>query len=339
MRSARSTAAVAAAAAIVLCAGLSATATSASAGLTAPRQGTTPLTLAVLGDSYSSGEGGPTDGYLPGTNSPGGCRKNQDAWGFKLAGLTKGLVDMPSNSYFLACSGAESVALYESFKGQEPQATGALADLEAGSAGPAPTLITITMGGNDLGFASIIADCYFDNCIKDGTIARVKKRLAHTETQLYYDYEDSYGQSDVPDVNILVVGYPQIFEQYKWCQGLGKLGTGFSPAEEVALNDLTVDVDNTIQDAVNKVNDNIQSVFPPDGRPIHYVSVLHALGLSTTKSGPSEHQMCTAEPWVNEAGIEKNFTDSQAQAHPNALGQTAIAGIVAAYIEKNRKNL
>ena len=55
----------------------------------------------------------------------------------------------------IACpvSGATTAALGNTYKGQEPQ-------LEALTSRSTPKLVTVTMGGDDLGFSYIIGSCF-----------------------------------------------------------------------------------------------------------------------------------------------------------------------------------
>jgi lysophospholipase L1-like esterase len=255
--------------------------------------------LATLGDSYSSGEG--AGDYYPGTDSAAGCHRSPHAWALQLGRyLAKRSVEMPSLKYFLACSGAVSSALLNRFKGQPAQIV-ALHDLT-----PKPTLITLTMGGNDLGFADVVADCYkatlrATSCIKNGTIAAVKAKLPAEEKILASDYDHVYAAD--PNATLLIVGYPRIFEEASHCGGI-------TTTEEKALNVLTGDVDAMIARAAARAG----SSYVPD------------LGAFTG------HEMCTRHPWVYEIGLLRGLNDDQQQAHPNALGQGAIARDVAAFI-------
>jgi lysophospholipase L1-like esterase len=261
---------------------------------------TDKLRLAALGDSYSSGEG--AGGYYAGTNSATGCHRSPNAWALQLSKYVTGHdVTLPSREYLVACSGAVSKSLKYSFKGQQPQVD-ALQHLL-----PVPQMVTLTMGGNDLEFSAVVEDCYKHNCITDGTLATVKAKLPGEQKILESDYADVH----LADKNatLLIVGYPRIFQQVKWCGLSPTLHLGFSPQEEAALNVLTEEVDAMISRAASADR-------------FSYVNVLGAL---------AGHEMCTAHPWLYEIGTNWNFNDQQ-QAHPTAPGQEAIAKNVAAFI-------
>ena len=258
-------------------------------------QGT--LRLAALGDSYSSGEG--AGDYYHGTNSASGCHRSPHAWALQLSKYTAHHdVTMPSREYLLACSGAESDALLNRFKGQPAQIV-ALHGLT-----PKPTLVTLTMGGNDLGFSKVVKDCYLYACIKDGTIAKVEAKLPAEEKTLASDYDGVHAAD--PNADLLIVGYPRIFKETGHCGGI-------TTAEEKALNVLTGKVDATIARAAAADS-------------VSYVPDLGAF---------AGHEMCTAHPWLYEIGLWSGLNDDQQQAHPNTLGQEAIARAVATFINSH----
>ena len=103
--------------------------------------------LAALGDSYSAGEGaGP---YLDGTDVAGDeCLRSNQAYG-PLLDTDKRLGTLT----FVACSGASTIDLLRA-NHEYP--------LEHGQIGaiPAPTkTVTLTIGGNDAGFSSVLISC------------------------------------------------------------------------------------------------------------------------------------------------------------------------------------
>ena len=98
----------------------------------------------ALGDSYSSGEGVPP--FLPPTDV-NGCHRSSQAYPEMILGRT----GVPANVDFWACSGATIRSFYKSVYGEAPQ----LDEL----AGEPATLITLGVGGNDIGFDKIGLAC------------------------------------------------------------------------------------------------------------------------------------------------------------------------------------
>lgn len=287
---------------------LAATGASAQVASTAKSaQPSTVLTMAALGDSYSSGEG--AGDYYP---SSGSCHRSANAWAEQLHKYVNSSIGINLQATgFIACSGALSSSLNSPFKGQPAQ----LISLGIFAAQNPPNLVTMTIGGNDtnLGFASVLADCYLLKCA--AAIARVKKDLPAEEKTLADDYTD-LGKIVFPNARVLIIGYPLLFTAgtHDWCNGVFPF-SGFSPAEQNDLDNLIIEVDNGIQ----------QTVHSSDEGSIDYVSTLEAL---------KGHTLCTKDPWIVDVGAWKNLTDSQEQGHPNAAGQTAMAKIIAAYISE-----
>ena len=98
----------------------------------------------ALGDSFSSGEGAP-----PYDANPKGCNRANAGWARRLHHdvAAVGSLDLR------ACSGA-TVKDVLSTTGQ----VGAVAQLPS-TPDPSVTLVTITVGGNDVGFGAIVATC------------------------------------------------------------------------------------------------------------------------------------------------------------------------------------
>jgi lysophospholipase L1-like esterase len=153
-----------------------------------------PRTVAVLGDSYSSGEGSP-----PFDTVDPGCRRSPQAWPRQLTEQDPSI----SISLFAACAGATTESLNESFKGEKPQLT-RLRQLS-----PAPDIVTITIGGNDAGFSGVLISCFTWKCFWNGRDQRerdlVNKELPDRLTANY-----TAVKAAAPHARILAIGYPDI---------------------------------------------------------------------------------------------------------------------------------
>jgi lysophospholipase L1-like esterase len=242
----------------------------------------------ALGDSYSSGEGNP-----PFLDSVSGCDQSiSDAWPELLA--SQAPLSLES---LLACSGATTKALYSSFKGQPAQLS-QLASLST------PKLVTITIGGNDLGFGSILYDCFIYDCSSDGTLKLATNSLPELANRLALVYKDL--KAAVPKSTVLVVGYPQIFpgsakNALHHCLWLK------APAEARGLHKLGVELNQTLSIAAHAAG-------------VKYVPTITAL---------KGHELCTAQSWVNSVGL------SSGAGHPTAEGQASIASVVLTYVKKH----
>src|SRR3954471_10757038 len=121
-----------------------------------------PVRYVALGDSYSSGEGNP-----PFDAGSGQCHRSPAAWPRMIARQDPG-IDMAAH---IACSGATSTPLRRRHNGEPPQLR-QLRDLDQ----PAD-LVTITIGGNDIGFGPVLADCFVSDCVLDGGLRRARQRI------------------------------------------------------------------------------------------------------------------------------------------------------------------
>lgn len=239
----------------------------------------------ALGDSYSSGEGAGADGKY----DAGKCHRSTNAWPNKLSRLSDRL-HLITN---VACSGATTDALMNSFKGQDPQ----LMELE--SIRSART-ITVTMGGNDINFAGLIKDCVvFDPC--DDELDAARERLTKPgglKDQLRTAYE--WIHSSAPYAHLVVVGYPRITP----ATTAEKRKCGWLEDKELkAAAKLTVRLDEVIRSAAESRGDT-------------YVSVLNAL---------EGHEECSKDPWMYPIG----HGGGSQQGHPTNKGQAAVAEVVA----------
>src|SRR5699024_9950307 len=80
-------------------------------------------------------------------------------------------------------------------------------------------LITVTVGGNDVGFASELQECFLSNCT--GREAAVSDRIDALVDPLADIYEDS--QAAAPDDELIVGGYPLLVpdpDERTWCTAL-----------------------------------------------------------------------------------------------------------------------
>src|SRR3954454_13767593 len=153
-----------------------------------------PATYVALGDSYASGEG--VEPFLPGTDEPRNrCHRSLDAYGRLLADAP----GMPPVTEFWACSGAR-IANFRAGNGQWHEA-GQLEHLDADT-----EIITLSIGGNDLQFAKVLATCFLTRgCnVTLGLLAHLLVR--RTEPRLAELYREVLARA--VHAQVYVVGYP-----------------------------------------------------------------------------------------------------------------------------------
>lgn len=227
-----------------------------------------------LGDSYASGLG--TGHYY---SESGDCKRSPDAY----AVLDSQQVG--ASLTFVACSGATT------------------SDVEAdqvSSLSASTTDVSITIGGNDIGFTDVLTQCalpsWAGSCNKainhaDKIITGV---LPGSLDTLYSDIS-----AGAPSADVFVVGYPRLFNGQD-CSAL----TFFTKKEMARLNSAADLLDTTIQ-----------------GR-----AQAHGFTYVDPRSAFVGHAVCDSTPWLNDLTypVEESF-------HPKTAGQAAFASLVAAH--------
>jgi hypothetical protein len=255
----------------------------------------------ALGDSYSAGEG----------NDPfdGSCHRAlraDSAYPRILPGLV-GYVGAPD---FHACTGAVTADVWQR---PQPGKRGQLT--QTTYVGPADKLVTLTIGGNDLHFSSIVRECLLDfDCTESDLARRVEGELGPIVAKLVDTYE--HVRADMaPSGYLVVAGYPHLF-------ALGD-DAGCNPLispEESAWVDRLVDRGNTrIARAVRIARASAGNVF--------FVDVTGSF---------AGHELCTAQPWLHglEPSAHEGLNPFQGNYHPTVKGQHAYATAFAAFLNR-----
>jgi len=170
-----------------------------------PAQSAGPSYVA-LGDSYASGTG--TRTYISDGTS---CQRSIYAYPYLIAQARGYTLN------FQACSGAT---------------TSTVTSGQLGALGTGTSYVTISVGGNDAGFSSVLTECAQPGWMSDcqGKIntatSFINNTLPGRLSTLYASIK-----SKAPNAKVVVIGYPRIFNGED-CNA----GTWFSPDEETKLN-------------------------------------------------------------------------------------------------------
>jgi lysophospholipase L1-like esterase len=213
----------------------------------------------ALGDSYASGAGA-------GSYVDGSCRRSSNAYP-ALRGT-----DFPSFK-FVACSGATTKSLRSQLRALTP----------------ATTLVTITIGGNDLGFVDVMTTCTLKS--ENACGKRVDKARDFARDQLPARLDTTYAaiKDTAPNAELVVLGYPRLFTHVDGCSAL-------STMKRVFLNEAADELSGVISEAASRAG-------------ARYVDVREAF---------ADHGVCAREPWIN--ALVNPTGDSY---HPNKAGQAA----------------
>jgi lysophospholipase L1-like esterase len=240
------------------------------------------LNMAALGDSYSSGEAnGPFDA------GSGDCHRSPRAW----PRLVRDRLPVARFRH-IACSGATTNALYGPFKGETRQLTQLLYL-------PQPSIVTVTIGGNNVGFSAILRTCFVWDCR-----ARLQEARADIDTFGGRAWMDLAAiRRDARGGRVVVVGYPRLFPaDHGVTRGCGWLESH----ERSVMNDLTQRLNGKLRLAAQRAG-------------VEFVATWNAL---------SGHELCTSSSWMYPIGL----TGGDNRGHPTASGQRAMADIVRRYL-------
>jgi hypothetical protein len=297
-------------------------------------------TYAMLGDSYSSGEGtgtydAKTDNYKTPQGKNNGHRSRYSYNRVFAAGTTS--FASANTRVDVACSGALINDFYTTNrKGKCPNEPGQRTALNADT-----SLVTLTFGGNDLGFEPILTDC-----VKAGLGQKLrlplgkaceKKDSATFQANLatLEDPTSSGGwpqlfsaiRADAPNAEVVVLGYPHLF-----------IGTTPGSTGRCNADGWILDSD---QDWLNSVADQLDS-------GLQAAAAQAGFDYISTTGAFAGHELCTSSSWFtgirdpttndSPAGL-LNFiatapaTDKQQWFHPNTQGYAQEAALLAGSVQ------
>jgi lysophospholipase L1-like esterase len=264
----------------VLLAVASALAACGGGGDDSPEADEAAIAYVALGDSFSSGEGAPP--YAPGG---GACNVSELAWPRRLYADVAGFVSLDSR----ACAGARTEHLTGPWekRSQPPQIPSAPDERI--------TLVTLTIGGNDLGFGDIVGTCVLARCAApdEESLAALTEELT---TSVYPALHAAF-----PKARIVHVGYPRLTpapgKPVEGCDWLDE-------EDQVRAAAILTALDDAIEQAADR----------SDGA-VEFLDMTEAF---------AGHELCTPTSWLNPVGL------GTGHAHPNAAGQRGIEEAVAA---------
>jgi len=234
----------------------------------------------ALGDSYASGTG--IGQYY---SDSGSCKRSPQAYAALWASS-----HAVSSFTFVACSGATT---------QDVQ-NNQLSALNSGT-----DFVTISIGGNDVGFAEVVTTCQLGTDSLCDQAVSVAESVARNQLPGRLDAVYAQIRQRAPQAQVVVLGYPGLFE-------MGSCGiTGMSETKRQRLN---------------AAADVLASVISSRAQAAGFTYV-------DTRSAFVGHRVCASDPWIN--GLSWPVDESY---HPNAKGHAnaylpalnAVTGFVAA---------
>jgi lysophospholipase L1-like esterase len=230
-----------------------------------PASAQTAVNYVALGDSYASGVG--AGSY---TSASGSCDRSTNAFSQLWA-----TANDPASYVSAACSGATTSSVISS---------------QLSALSGSTTLVSIIIGGNDVGFSSTMETCVLESTSR--CVSAIDAGESEIATQLPGELDSVLGDiaGDAPSARVVVLDYPQFYDLSKssGCIGL-------STTDRTDLNQAAGELDSAIQAAAARHGDvfaDVQQDF-------------------------AANEICDASPWLHSL----NFLDLGESYHPTAAGQ------------------
>ena len=221
----------------------------------------------ALGDSYASGVG--SGSY---TGDSGSCLRSTLAYSQLWANT-----HAPSSYRSVACSGAKTTDVNAN---------------QLSALSSSTSLVSVTIGGNDVGFSGVMEDCVLyseSTCVSKVNAA---ENLARTSLPGWLDTTYNGIRSHAPSARVVVVDYPRFYHVGVWyCLGL-------SDTSRAKINEGADVLDGVIQQAAAR----------------------HGFAFADVRSAfASGHEICDgSSSWLHNVDWG-NLTQSY---HPTAAGQS-----------------
>ncbi|AOP46656.1 SGNH/GDSL hydrolase family protein [Streptomyces lydicus] len=218
----------------------------------------------ALGDSYSSGVGaGSYD------SSSGSCKRSTRSYP-----ALWNAAHTPASFAFTACSGART------------------GDVVSGQLGPlnaSTGLVSITIGGNDAGFADTMTTCALQG--ESACLARVAQARTYIDNTLPGRLDTVYSAiaQKAPNARVVVLGYPRFYKIGGSCLA--------------GLSDKS-------RSAINAAADDINGVTAKRAAD-------HGFGFADVTSTFTGHELCSGSAWLHSVTypVDESY-------HPTSAGQS-----------------
>ncbi|QIJ61823.1 SGNH/GDSL hydrolase family protein [Streptomyces sp. JB150] len=218
----------------------------------------------ALGDSYSSGVG--AGSYI---SSSGDCKRSTRAYPYLWAAA-----NAPASFHFTACSGART----------DDVLAGQLAPLGTGTG-----LVSISVGGNDAGFADVMITCVTQS--DSACVSRINTAKAYVDSTLPGKLDAVYDaiRSKAPSAHVVVLGYPRFYQLGTACLGLSE----------------------TKRAAINQASDHLNAA-------IEKRALNHGFTFGDVRTTFTGHEICSGSSWLHSV----NWLNIGESYHPTANGQS-----------------
>lgn len=219
----------------------------------------------ALGDSYSSGVG--SGSY---TSASGSCLRSTLAYSQLWANA-----HAPASYVSVACSGAKTTDVTAN---------------QLSALSSTTTLVSITIGGNDVNFAGVMEDCVIystDTCVSEINAA---ENTARTSLPGWLDTAYNAIRSHAPNAKVVVLDYPRFYDNKWYCIGL-------SSTDRSKINEGADVLDGVMSSAATR----------------------HGFAFADVRSAfANGHEICDSGSWLHSV----DWSDIVQSYHPTAAGQS-----------------
>ncbi|WP_046471507.1 SGNH/GDSL hydrolase family protein [Allosalinactinospora lopnorensis] len=273
-----------------------------------PEEAATWGNYVALGDSYAAGDG--AGDYIPDTVGDGGCWRSSNAYPEKIVEEN----DFAGELGFFACSGRKGSAMLESLGS---------GDAQVEQVTRYTSLVTIGVGGNDLGFSSVLQTCMVRvPLLESSACVGQEDDLSERMDTFEETFEELLAEirGRAPDARIIVTGYPRLFPVEPQ-----SMYYTLTTNDQLWLNEMTQRFNKQLKDTVAEADADI--VGDDETGSVEFVEVYTAL---------NGHEISAEEAWINGVvwrDLRNGVTVDRSTFHPNADGQTAVGDRVQQQLE------
>ncbi|MEK8143926.1 SGNH/GDSL hydrolase family protein [Streptomyces sp. M10(2022)] len=166
---------------------------------------------------------------------------------------------------------------------------GSVSSGQLGALSSSTTLVSLTAGGNDVGFADVMQTCVLQS--EANCVSRVDTAVSQMESSLPGALDSLYGQvsSRAPQAQVVVLGYPRFY------QLSGSCIAGLTETERGAINNAS----DVLNDVLAKRAANAGFTF------------------SSVVDEFTGHELCSGDAWIHSVSVP--IINSY---HPKAIGQS-----------------
>ena len=225
-----------------------------------------PDSYVALGDSYSSGLG--AGDYI---SSSGSCDRSTNAYPEQWAGTNS-----PVSFVSAACAGATTADVLSS---------------QVSALSASTKLVSITIGGNDAGFASVMETCVLFSTNSCLNAIETAETFIGSQLLGRLDQVLQTIRTKAPNAKVVVLDYPELYDLSR----SGFFCLGLSTRDRIALNQGADRLDGAIQAAALANHDTFADV----------------------RGQFAGHEICDSNSWLHAVDI---FALSSSY-HPTAAGQ------------------